>query len=91
MEALIGSTMLYNQVCYISNPKKADMEQLDKVAKTAAKTMGTVTAAPITMHRSVAVKKLHRILLDTQRPSNRTTCCPCRLPGAISSNSSGVS
>ena len=29
--------MLYNQVCYYGNSKKADTERLDKVARTAAK------------------------------------------------------
>ena len=58
------------QVCYFGNSKKADMERLDKVARTAAKIVGAETATPSTMYGSVAVKKLHRILSDTRHPLN---------------------
>ena len=39
-QTIIQSAMLYNQVCYFGNSKKADMERLDKVARTAAKMVG---------------------------------------------------
>ena len=62
--------MFYNQVCYFGNSKKADTERQDKVARTAAKMVGAETATPSTTYGSVVVKKLHRILSDTQHPLN---------------------
>ena len=39
-QTIIQSAMLYNQVCYFGNSKKADTERLDKVARTTAKICG---------------------------------------------------
>ena len=69
-QTIIQSAMLYNQVCYFGNSKKADTERLDKVARTAAKIVGAETATPSTIYGSVAVKRLHRILSDAQHPLN---------------------
>ena len=69
-QTIIQSAMLYNQVCYFGNSKKADTERLDKVARTAAKIVGAETATPSTIYGSVAVKRLHRILSDTKHPLN---------------------
>ena len=69
-QTIIQSAMLYNQVCYFGNSKKADMERLDKVARTAAKIVGAETATPSTIYGSVAVKRLHRILSDAHHPLN---------------------
>ena len=69
-QTIIQSAMLYNQVCHFGNSKKADTERLDKVARTAAKIVGAETATPSTIYGSVAVKRLHRILSDTQHPLN---------------------
>ena len=67
---IIQSVMYYNQVCNFGNSKKADMEWLDKVAWTAAKTVEAKTATWSLVYRCVAAKKLHRILSDTQHPMN---------------------
>ena len=69
-QTIIQSAMLYNQVCYFGNSKKADTERLDKAARTAAKIVGAETATPSTIYRSVAVKRLHRFLSDTQHQLN---------------------
>ena len=47
-ETIIQSALLYNQVCYFSNSKKADTKRLDKVARTGAKIAGAETATPST-------------------------------------------
>ena len=62
--------MPYNQVCYFGNSKKADTERLDKVTRRAAKMVGAETTTPSTSYGNVALKKLHRILSDTQHPLN---------------------
>ena len=69
-QTIIQSAMLYNQVCYFGNSKKADTERLDKAARTAAKIVGAETATPSTIYGSVAVKRLHRILSDAHHPLN---------------------
>ena len=57
-------------MCYFGNSKKADSERLDKVARTAAKIMGTITSAPSAIYECVVLKNLHRILIDTRHPLN---------------------
>ena len=49
-QTIIQSAMLYNQVCYFGNSKKADTERLDKVARTVAKTVEAETATPISKY-----------------------------------------
>ena len=66
----IQNATFYNQACCFDSSKKADTERLGKVARTAAKMEGTETTALSAMYGSVAVKKLHRILWDTQHPLN---------------------
>ena len=57
-------------VCYFGNSKKADTERLDKVTRRAAKMVGAETTTPSTSYGNVALKKLLRILSDTQHPLN---------------------
>ena len=69
-QTIIQSAMLYNQLCYFGNSKKADTERLDKAARTAAKIVGAEIATPSTMYGSVVVKTMHRILSDAHLPLN---------------------
>ena len=50
--------MLYNQVCYFGNSKKADTERVDKAARIAVKIVGTEIAVSNTSYRDIAVKRL---------------------------------
>ena len=68
--SITQSAMLYNQVCYFGNSKKADSERLDKVARTTAKITRTETAAPSAIYECVVLKKLHSTLKNTEHPLN---------------------
>ena len=89
-QTIIRSAKLYNQVCYFGNSKKAGTERLNKVARTVAKIVGTELVVLSTNYGNVAVKKLHRILLDTKHPLSHVLSS-YKSPGVTVPNGCGVS
>ena len=80
-QSVVRNVLLYNQVCYYNNVKRADAERLEQVTRTAQKTIRHPhVESPTIMYETTAVQKLRRIEADSSHPLHPvlSQCAPKR-------------
>lgn len=67
-QSTVLSTLLYNQLCFFSSAKKADVEQMNRIVKAASAVIGQDVTPLAAHYYQASVKKARGILEDDSHP-----------------------
>jgi hypothetical protein len=67
-QSTIQSVLTFNQLCYQSSTKKADMERLEKIVSRAATIIGTDLTTLESLFQAAALSKLRKVRADASHP-----------------------
>ena len=67
-QSVVQSIMLYNQICYFTNARKADMERLDCITAAARKITRHELQSPTAICQEASLCKFMKILSDSTQP-----------------------
>ena len=79
-QSVVRNILVFNQVCYYNNVKRADAERLERVTRTAQIIHHQQLESPAIIYKTTAVRKLRRIVADFSHPLHPllSQCAPKR-------------